>query len=207
MADISLNYKNFPKMPRKVTSFFKKAEIEKFFKQKALEVLAHSEKNLDSGRDVDGGPMKRYSASYRKTLIAAGESTKTDLLRTGELRNSRIIRGVPLGARIEFTPGRSGKKPSNKLKVDQRNSRRLNRAGRNLSRANRGTGRSGRGGGRVGGGGTITNTKLAEELMDRGFDNWHAISKKDRERINKEFGELAQKKFIEHLKRNAINSD
>lgn len=206
MVDLSLKYKNFPKMPKTVEAFLPDADIEKFLKRRALEVLAESEAMLDRGQDVEGRRMKRYSSDYRKTLIKSGESGKTDLLRTGELRNSRYVKALDLKVEIRFSPARSGKRPSNTLKVSRRNAKRIQRAGRPRKEQPGLTSRAVRSR-RGGTSQEISNIELARELMKMGYVNWHAISVKMQQRITTRFSQLTQKKFIDYLKRKSINSN
>lgn len=208
MAELSLKYKNFPKIPDDVTKFIKKSDIQKFCKGKALEVLLHSEKSLDRGQNVEGQPIrnKGYSESYRKYLTKVRkQGTTMDLSLSGQMRRSRKVKTTTYGARIEFTGTnirRGGTKGRAVREVKPKNPG--GSAGRQ-ARADRGGGRGGGRRGRSSGG--TPNVKIAQYLIDdMDFLNWHAISKADNKRINKEFSDLAHKMFLEYLKKNAISS-
>ena len=169
---------NFPKLPKNLAEFLSQKEIQGFMATKATEIRANSDKNLQAGKDVDGNAMKSYSQSYLKTLRENGESTTVDLTRTGQLLASRNIYKVKDGAEIRFSNARSGKQMARK-------SSRKKKPG-------------------AGGRSSISNPSLALELMKKGFDNWHAISKKDNDRITKEFAAFAFKMFNEYLKKNTL---
>lgn len=70
-------------------SVFSDKENEKIAGRAMADVIARQAKATNDGKTVDGGDLKEYSPAYKRQLEKEGESTDTDLRRTGTMKGSR----------------------------------------------------------------------------------------------------------------------
>lgn len=183
-------------------TWIKRLNFPKIAQEEAANTRAQIIQNLNAGAQADGSSMRAYSPGYARLK---GSSTP-NLLVTGELHRSFVVRALPDGAEVVFHGQHAPSKPLGSAGSAHAHSKKKQGAptsARSASSAKR----AGRprviGGNAVSakssgssGGQSISNAALASSLYARGFTGWVSFSPK---RI-KEISERVSKEIVKILK-------
>ena len=153
-------------------NFIKGLDLEKFCEEEVSNTLASNLKNLDGGKNAQGGSLKPYSSKYAELRRQSGRGTTPNLTVTGGLRNSMQTRKITNGAEYYFL-GQHSNTGQSKLRSK-------------TARKSKGAAK--------GGGSSISNSQLAS-VQEAMRPNLYGHAESDQARIEKNLNDRIEKKL------------